>query len=165
MKRRPECGDAADCWRLILTGEIVRAAGAPASVRDEPPIVLGRSGRWQTGLARLGPALDDALGATAFAVAWRMACAQHGRRAWPGARMVAETAVGELVGACEEGLACAGCVRVFDSARSDADRSWVLGAGEAVVAVIGAIEWTEIDRTADIAAAWLDLDWSIATRP
>lgn len=166
MSRSPHrlLGGPADCWRLVLLGGILRALDADAEVVPEPIVRLPRTGRWETGLARLRPALDDALGATAFAVAWRWARAEADRNAWPGATLVARKAIDGTVHPLSAGtglLARAAGVEVVEGA---GERVWRLeGAG--ALAVRGRIDrdWREVDRIADVAAAWLDADWRVLT--
>ncbi len=160
-------GDAADCWRAILIGEILRAVGGPATVRSGPTIRLPRAGRWQDGLGRIAPALDDALGATAFAVAWRWACAEAGANAWPGFELIARKAVDGAVTVGpgtplawdlgEVGAAVVGTSMV-------GGRTWRLALAPVVdisVSIPGAADWTEVDRMADITAAWFDAPWEV----
>lgn len=157
-------GDPAECWRSVLFGEILRAIDRPAVIAPQETIRLPRSGRWESGLGRITPALDDALGATAFAVAWRWACAEKEANAWPGLPEIARHA---LEAPCSVG-AVAGLAVIAGSApititAAKAERNWLLGD----IAVIGvsrvdAADWSEVDRIADILSAWFDVPWSIA---
>lgn len=165
-----DLGDAADCWRLLLLGEILRALDLPVRVRDEPPRPLRRTGRWESGVGALRPALDDALGGTAFALAYRWASAEQGRRAWPGALLVAEKAVDREVSAADLpelalALRPAAPVRIHAAPGPVGGRTWLLSGARRLAAVsvddAGAADWAGVDRTADIAAAWLDLSWSV----
>jgi len=162
---RRELGGPPDAWRLVLLGECVRVLDRPVRVRPESVQRLPNSGHWERGLAQLRPAMDDVLGATAFAVAWRWGCASIGRNAWPGAALVCEKATDRLV-TVEPGLpafAQSGEFRLFPDV---GDRSWILE-GVATFGVSGPVarvDWSEVDRVADIVSAWLDVPWSVATR-
>lgn len=168
MSRSPHRlrADPAEVWTRLLFGELVRAVDRDVTVRDEPTIRLPRSGRWETGLARVRPALGDALGSTALAVAWRWACVDQGALAWPGLNLVARKATGRRVvtaavdalarfeggGAVLEGRAAGAC-------------SWTLRLAdgkEIAVSLTGpaAGSLSEVDRLADVAAAWLDATWA-----
>lgn len=167
MSRSPHRlrGDAAECWRVVLFGELVRVLDAPVAVRAGESVRLPRSGRWETGLARIRPALDDALGATAFAVAWRWASAERGASAWPSLELVARKAVDHPVTQAEQSaLAVVAGTHVTEG--PGGVRSWVLSLpeGESVVSVDAERDWSEVDRIADIVAAWLDAPWSVRTR-
>ena len=171
MSRSPHRlrGDVAECWRAVLFGEIVRAVGGPLTVRAEPTIRLPRSGRWESGLGRITPALDDALGATAFAVAWRWACAEVGANAWPGWPLIAAKSVdGPIV--TGDGVALAWDVggqgvSITDRPPLSGGRSWRLRLEREVseIAVRGAldVDWTAVDGIADVLAAWFDRPFEI----
>lgn len=157
-------GDPSEAWRVLLFGEVLRTLDAPAIVRAEPTIKLPRSGRWESGLARLRPALDDALGHTALAVAWRWSCAELDANAWPSLGLVARKATDHPV---EEqpldAMARIGDVVVRDG--PSGGRMWVLAlpGGASVVSVenAGCLDWSEMDRIAAIAAAWFDVEWHV----
>jgi hypothetical protein len=164
MSRSPHRlrADPGEAWQRLLFGEIVRAHGGPVTVRDERDLRLPRSGRWESGLARLRPALDDALGATALAVAWRWACAEAGANAWPGLPLVARKATDAVVRVASiEPLAA------FESGEQVTEQGgalrWelLLPSGVAGVGVdrAGGIDYGDVDRIAEIAAAWLEADW------
>lgn len=160
-------GDPAEAWRTLLFGEILRTLDAPAIVRAEPTIKLPRTGRWESGLARLRPALDDALGATAFAVAWRWACAEVDANAWPSLGLVARKAVDHAIDERPlDVLARVGDVVLRDG--QGPGRAWVLAlpGGVSVVSAenAGYRDWSGVDRIADIAAAWFDVPWSVSER-
>jgi hypothetical protein len=157
-----ERGDAAEAWRVLLFGALVRAVDEPVVVRAGPLIRLPRSGRWETGLARLRPALDDALGSTGLAVAWRWACAETGGNAWPSLELVARKATdrdvtaGVLTSMARFEAACevvedGGAVR------------WELQLPGRVVSVglssPREADFRDVDLVANVAAAWLDLSW------
>ncbi len=137
-------------------------------VRDEPTIRLPRSGRWETGLGCIAPALDDALGATAFAVAWRWACAEKEANAWPGLSLIASKAVDEPVTVTEtDALATwsgRSVARVVPAPVDAGGRSWSLRLPEraAVLSISDgrAADWSEVNRIADIVAAWFDVPWT-----
>jgi hypothetical protein len=149
-------GGPSDCWRLLLAGEILRAIDADAEVLPEEVVSLPRTGRWETGLARIRPALDDALGSTAFAVAWRWASAEQGRSAWPGLTLVAQKATDRRVSP----LWSPGILARADGvelATGGLTRAWVLEGGARIgVRGGGSVDWREVDRIAAIVAAWLD---------
>lgn len=164
MSRSPHRhrADAAEAWQRLLFGEIVRARGGIVTVRDERDLRLPRSGRWESGLARLRPALDDALGATALAVSWRWACAELDANAWPGLPLIARKATDAAVHVAPmpELAVFSSGERVFE--QGGAVR-WelVLPSGTASVGVDRAsgVDFGEVDRIAAIAAAWFDADW------
>ena len=56
-------GNAAECWRYLIAGEVMRVLDAPLVVADVPAVKLPKSGHWEAGLARVRPALDDSLDA------------------------------------------------------------------------------------------------------
>ena len=150
--------DPADCWSHLLFGELVRLAQRPVVVREDRTIRLPRSGRWQQGLARLRPGLDDALGSTALAIAWRWACAETEARGWPSLQLIAERATDSGVRAAPmaELARFAGGGRIVDG---PGEVTWELGA-LARLGITGlAADWREVDRIAAIAAAWLDQPW------
>lgn len=165
MSRSPHRlrGDAAEAWRMLLYGEVLRALEASMlaglTVQDGPTVKLPRSGRWQTGLSALRPALDDdVLGHTALAVAWRWACAQVGANAWPSVALVASKAVdAPFRQATQKPLAVsAGCV--IDEAPGEG-RMWQLLLDTPATLRVWTereVDFTEVDRVANIAAAWLD---------
>ncbi len=168
MSRSPHRlrADADEVWRWLLFGEILRAVDRPVVVRDEPTIRLPRSGRWESGLARVRPALDDALGSTALAVAWRWACAERDELAWPGLGLVAGKATDRPV-RLDAGLEAwarfegGGEVVAKTGARTwrlhlDASRSLDIG-----VRGLTGVDWSPVDRCADALAAWLDLPWTV----
>jgi len=148
---------------MLLLGEVLRALDpsmlSDLTVRDSPTVKLPRSGRWQTGLSALRPALDDdVLGHTALAVAWRWACAEVGANAWPSVALIAAKAIDTpLKQAAQQPLASsAGCI--IDEAPG-AGRAWTLLLDEPAtlrVWTAGEVDFTEVDRVASIAAAWLD---------
>jgi hypothetical protein len=160
-------GDPAECWERLLFGEILRAADRPVSVLAEPTILLPKSGRWETGLARLRPALDDALGSTALAVAWRWACAETAGHAWPGWPLLARVATDRTVTTHDAGprAVLLGPRPVdVEEAPAPGSRSWTLLLPEGRSVTVGVpivVEgrWEEVDRIADIAAAWLGAPW------
>lgn len=168
MSRSPHRlrGDAAEAWRTLLFGEVLRALDesmlAGLTVRASSTVKLPRSGRWQTGLSALRPALDDdVLGHTALAVAWRWACAEVGANAWPSLALVAHKAVdAPLCEADQQPLArAAGCV--VDEGPG-AGRVWRLALDTPAVLRVQTsqpVDFTEVDRVARIAAAWLDRPW------
>jgi hypothetical protein len=170
MSRSPHRlrGDAAEGWQALLFGEILREIGGAWLVREAPAIKLPRSGRWESGLGRITPALDDALGATAFAVAWRWACAERQANAWPGWSGIARHALDAPVteGACE-GLALASDgtrLSIAATSQGPGARGWRLllpQPAEIWVSDGGGRDWSEVDRIADVAAAWLDADWAV----
>ena len=152
-------GDAAEVWSRLLFGELVRVMGEDVVVRDEPDVKLPGSGRWEEGLARIRPALDDALGSTALAVALRWSCADLAANAWPGLPLIARKATdARVTGASMSELA------VFASGAAIVETggatSWELRlpSGISSVGVVSAsrTDFGEVDRIADIAAAWLD---------
>jgi hypothetical protein len=157
-------GDAAESWRAVLFGEIVRGLDVPLAVRDEATIKLPNSGHWESGLARLRPALDDALGSTAFAVAWRWACVETQANAWPGLPLIARKATDRAVTAeAMAPLATHGHLTIQEGAGARAWRLRLPDGSESVVGVSGTSprDWGEVDRVAHVLAAWLDADWSI----
>lgn len=156
-------GDASEVFRYLLFGEILRAFELPAEVRDEPSIRLPMTGRWEQGLARVRPSLDDALGATAFAVAWRWASAEHDRNAWPGLVLVARKAVDvEIVPARLDVMARMRVgdrvIEVREGPWNEGDRGWRLAPGVGEILVRGAegVAFGEVERIAEIARAWLE---------
>lgn len=166
MSRSPHRfrGDAAECWITVLFGEALRALDRPVTVPAGGNVKLPKSGHWESGLARIRPSLDDALGATAFAVAWRWACAEVNANAWPGLALVAEKAVDSAVYVGEPGvLAQAGDVSI--AAGEGAGRRWVakIDGREVVLRVStpDAADWASVDRIADVLAAWLDVTWCV----
>lgn len=170
MSRSPHRlrGDAAEIWRLILFGEVLRAlddAGLQATtVRANVTVKLPRSGRWQTGLAALRPALDDdVLGHTALAVAWRWACAETGANAWPSVALVAAKAVDVPVVEAEQAPLALSPDFVIDDEPGDG-RRWRLHLSEPSVLRVHtaeSVDFGEVDRVADIASAWLQTRWSL----
>ncbi len=163
MSRSPHRfrADPAEVWKTLLFGEIVRAVDRDVTVREDRSIRLPRSGHWESGLARIRPALDDALGATALAVAWRWACAEFDANAWPGLELVARKATDRAVqsGPMQEMARFAGGGGVIDGGGS---RCWSLWRDGRCIAAVGVdgVEAPpeEIDRTAAILAAWLDAE-------
>jgi hypothetical protein len=122
-------------------------------VLDQETIRLPRSGRWESGLGRVTPALDDALGATAFAVAWRWACAEKEANAWPGLPLIAQKAVdAPIIRHAGPALAISSGVVVRAAAGA---RTWELHGSAISVDRADAADWREVDRLADVAAAWL----------
>jgi hypothetical protein len=166
MSRSPHRhrADEGEVWRLLLFGEIVRAVDRPTVVRDEPTIRLPRSGRWESGLARVRPALDDALGATALAVAWRWASAERDELSWPGHPLVAAKATDRPV-RVEAGLeAWARFDGGGEVGDGPGDRTWTLLLDDRRHVALGVrgvtgIDWSPVDRCADVLAAWLDRPW------
>jgi hypothetical protein len=162
--------DEGEVWRLLLFGEVVRAVDRAVVVRDVPTIRLPRSGRWESGLARVRPALDDALGSTALAVAWRWACAECGENAWPGLDLVARKATDRDV-RVDAGMGLparfdGGGEILEEAGTGTGARSWSLdldGRQRVSVGVrgVGAVDWSGVDRTADVLAAWLDRPWTV----
>lgn len=163
-------GDAAEAWRLLLFGEVLRAledAGLQqVTVRANVSVKLPRSGRWQTGLAAMRPALDDdVLGHTALAVAWRWACAEFDANAWPSVGLVAKKAVDVPVVEAEQAPLAFSPQFVIDETSGDG-RQWCLHLSEpSVLRVRGAdsVDFSEVDRIADIASAWLQTRWSVVS--
>lgn len=152
-------GDAAEVWSRLLFGELVRAIGEDVVVRAEPDLKLPRSGRWEEGLARIRPALDDSLGSTALAVAWRWTCADLAANAWPGLPLIAKKATDARVTAASmsELAVFASGVAIVESGGATC---WELHlpSGVSSVGLAKALrtDLGEVDRIADIAAAWLD---------
>lgn len=161
-------GDAAEIWRLILFGEVLRALEGSGleglTVRASPTVKLPRSGRWQTGLAALRPALDDdVLGHTALAVAWRWACAQMGANAWPSVALVAAKAVDAPVVEAQQAPLALSRDFVIDDAPGEG-RQWCLHLSKPSVLRVHAaesVDFSEVDHIADIASAWLQTRWSL----
>ena len=164
MSRSPHRfrADPAEVWKVLLFGEIVRAIDLDVTVREGPSIRLPRSGHWESGLARIRPALDDSLGATALAVAWRWACAEQEANAWPSLELVARKATDRFicVEPMEELARYAGGGGVVDVGGA---RCWSLWREGRCISSIGVdgidVSSEAIDRTADVLAAWLDADW------
>lgn len=164
MSRSPHRhrGDAAETFTRIVFGELVRAARQACVVRGEAEVRLPRSGCWESGLARVRPALDDALGATAFALAWRWACAECAANAWPDLPRIARHATDHRVDVAGIGaLACfADGNAVVESGGQVRweleDRGRWTGIG---MVATPAFDLGPVDAVADIAAAWLDRAW------
>ena len=159
--------DVDEVWQWLLFGEIVRAVDRPLVVRDEPSIRLPRSGRWEAGLARVRPALDDALGSTALAVACRWACAAQGENAWPGLGLVANKATDREQRLDVTLVPWASFSGGGEVIARDGERTWRLALDVRRHVSIGVrgvddVDWSEVDRTADVLAAWLDLPWNVA---
>jgi hypothetical protein len=165
MSRSPHRyrADAAELWSRLLFGELVRAIDREVVVRDEANLRLPRAGRWETGLARVRPAFDDALGSTALAVAWRWACAESDALCWPGLPLIAEKATDRPVRRAflrdELALFVGGGRIAADGGRC----RWLLWRADglrASIAVEGvSFDPHEVDRAADVAAAWFEADW------
>ncbi len=169
MSRSPHRhrADVDEVWQLLLFGEIVRAVERPLVVRDEPSVRLPRSGRWESGLARVRPALDDALGSTALAVAWRWACAAQGENAWPGLGLVARKATDRERRLDATLVPWASFGAGGEVIAQEGERTWRLALDHRRIISIGVrglrgVDWCEVDRTADVLAAWLDRPWSVA---
>lgn len=174
MSRSPHRlrGDPAECWQAILFGEILREFGGPAILRDSPTIRLPRSGRWESGLGRVTPALDDALGATAFAIAWRWACVELQANAWPGWSQIARHAIGEHVVETSQGALAHDIGKsrkaITGVPEGTAPRSWRLLLPTPVAICVSdgrETDWTEVDRLADVVASWLDVSWEVVSTP
>lgn len=171
MSRSPHRlrGDAAEAWRLLLFGEVLRAleeAGlTQVNVRDAPTVKLPRSGRWQTGLSVLRPALDDdVLGHTALAVAWRWACAELEANAWPSVSLVAHKAVEIPIESRQQDALATGSDLLIDESPG-AGRQWVLLLAQPSVLRVRAkadVDYAQVDRVAGIAAAWFGVKWRVA---
>lgn len=173
MSRSPHRfrADAAEAWCLLLFGEALRALEDAGEehfvVRAGESVKLPRSGRWQTGLAVLRPALDDdVLGDTALAVAWRWACADVEANAWPSIGLVARKALRRPPAVAEQRpWAMAEKVMLAQGGGGDG-HAWTLELPEPVAfRVEGAsgVDFSRVDRVADIAAAWFDVGWARST--
>jgi hypothetical protein len=157
-------GDAPECWRAILFGEIVRSLDLPVQVREDPSIRLPQTGRWENGLAQVRPALDDTLGATAFAVAWRWVTTEKRDHAWPGLPLIAQKATDQSVkiARMEPMAICGGSIQILEGAGERTWRATFPFHVRSEISVSGAKDhdWSEVDRVADMLAAWLHAEWS-----
>lgn len=114
--------------------------------------------------------MDDVLGDTAFALAYRWATAERGERTWPGALLVAQKATDRTVEAeAMESLACCrvGEWAIAEGAPPSQGRGWTLLSPKPLTIHVDDARlapWEEVDRIADIASAWLGIDWRILSR-